>query len=190
MAIQDFFVLWQDFGLFLYAVLKAFLPLPSLEVILVPLVIANPAHWIWYSLEGAIGTFIGGGIGYAIAARVGKKALKNIATPEDIQKGEELMNRYGVWAVLIGGITPIPDFLLAYLAGFAQMRFSLFALCDAAARLLRSLLVCYGMIKLGEVINVDGFGTAFSLIILAWLLLRWGRSKWRLRKETSEENRE
>lgn len=190
MAIQDFFMLWQDFGLFLYAVLKAFLPLPSLEVILVPLVIANPAHWLRYSLEGAVGTFIGGGIGYVIAARLGKKALKNIATAKDIQKGEELMNRYGVWAVLIGGITPIPDFLLAYLAGFAHMRFSLFALCDAAARLLRSLLVCYGMIKLGEVINVDGFGTIFSLIIFAWLLVRWGRTKWRLRKANDEQNRE
>ncbi len=186
MAIQDFFMLWQDLGLFLYAVLKAFLPLPSLEVILVPLVIANPTHWLWYSLEGALGTMIGGGIGYAIADRLGKKALKNIATAEDIRKGEELMNRYGIWAVLIGGITPIPDFLLAYLAGFAHMRFFLFALCDAAARLLRSLLVCYGMIKLGEVVNVDGFGTIFSLIIFIWLLVRWGRSKWRLRKQSDE----
>lgn len=186
MAIQDFFMLWQDFGLFLYAILKAFLPLPSLEVILVPLVMANPAHWLRYSLEGAIGTLIGGGIGYAIADRLGKKALKHMAGAEDIQKGEELMNRYGVWAVLVGGITPIPDFLLAYLAGFAHMHFWLFALCDAAARLLRSLLVCYGMIKLGEAINVDGFGTIFSAIIFAWLLIRWGRAKWRLRKQSDE----
>lgn len=182
---QEFFLLWQDIGLVLYAILKAFLPLPSLEVVLVPLVLAHPQHWILYSIEGAIGTFIGGGIGYLIAYRLGRKAFAHIATAKDIEKGEDLMQRYGVWAVFIGGITPIPDFILAYLAGFTHMRFSLFAFCDAIARLLRSLLICYCLRKLGEVINVDWFGTVFSLVILAWMLLRWGKEKWRIHKSIS-----
>lgn len=182
MTIQDFFMVFKDVGLILYAILKAFLPLPSLEVVLVPLVLADPDKWILYSLEGAIGTFIGGGIGYVIADRLGRKALLHIASSEDVQKGEELMNHYGVWAVFIGGITPIPDFLLAYLAGFTHMRFSLFASCDAFARLLRSLLICYCLQKLGQVINVDWFGTVFSLIILVWMLVRWGKEKLRIHK--------
>lgn len=182
MMIQDFFMVFKDVGLILYAILKAFLPLPSLEVVLVPLVLADPDKWILYSLEGAIGTFIGGGIGYVIADRLGRKALLHIASSEDVQKGEELMNRYGVWAVFIGGITPIPDFLLAYLAGFTHMRFSLFASCDAFARLLRSLLICYCLQKLGQVINVDWFGTVFSLMILVWMLVRWGKEKLRIHK--------
>lgn len=185
MAIQDFFMVWKDIGLILYAVLKAFLPLPSLEVVLVPLVMSDPDKWMLYSLEGAIGTFIGGGIGYMIADRLGRKAFIRIAKPEDIEKGEELMNRYGVWAVFIGGITPIPDFLLAYLAGFTHMRFSLFASCDAIARLLRSLLICYCLRKLGEVINVDWFGTVFSLVILIWMMWRWLREKYQVRKSIS-----
>lgn len=178
MSIQEFFIVWQDIGLILYAILKAFLPLPSLEVVLVPIMMANPSKWLLYSLEGALGTFIGGGIGYGIAHHCGRRALSHMASKSDIDKGEELMNRYGIWAVFIGGITPIPDFLLAYLAGFTHMRFSLFAFCDAFARLLRSLIVCYGLLKLGEAINVDWFGTVFSLIILAWLLFRWGKEKW------------
>lgn len=183
MSIQEFFIVWKDIGLILYAILKAFLPLPSLEVVLVPITLANPANWLLYSLEGAVGTFIGGGIGYWLAHRYGRRALSHMASQNDIDKGEELMNRYGVWAVFIGGITPIPDFLLAYLAGFTHMRFSLFAFCDAFARLLRSLLVCYGLLKLGEIINVDWFGTVFSLVILAWLLFRWGKEKWRLHQQ-------
>lgn len=182
MTIQDFFMVFKDVGLILYAILKAFLPLPSLEVVLVPLVLADPDKWILYSIEGAIGTFIGGGIGYVIADRLGRKALLHIASSEDVQKGEELMNRYGVWAVFIGGITPVPDFLLAYLAGFTHMRFSLFASCDAFARLLRSLLICYCLQKLGQVINVDWFGTVFSLIILVWMLVRWGKEKFLIHK--------
>lgn len=177
MTIQDFFMLWQDLGLFLYAILKAFLPLPSLEVLLVPLVIAKPHQWLWYSLIGALGTFIGGGIGYFIAKRLGRKAFEHLASGDDIQKGEDLMKHYGVWAVLIGGITPIPDFLLAYLAGFTNMRFLHFALCDSGARMVRSLLVSYGLIRLGQIVDFDHFGTILSLVILAWMLFRWGKNK-------------
>jgi len=183
MSIQEFFIVWKDIGLILYAILKAFLPLPSLEVVLVPIMMANPSDWLLYSIEGAVGTLIGGGIGYWLAHRCGRKVLAHMASQSDIDKGEELMNRYGVWAVFIGGITPIPDFLLAYLAGFTHMRFSLFAFCDAFARLLRSLLVCYSLLKLWEVINIDWFGTVFSLVIFAWLLFRWGKEKLRLRRQ-------
>ena len=117
MNLQAFFTLWQDVGLILYAILKAFLPLPSLEVVLTPLCLKHPEKWLLYSFEGAIGTCIGGAIGYGIAYSVGRKALAHIASDEDIEKGETLMRKHGLLAVFIGGITPIPDFLLAYLAG-------------------------------------------------------------------------
>lgn len=177
MIIQDFFILWQDIGLILYAILKAFLPLPSLEVILVPLCLNAPHKWVLYSIEGAIGTCIGGGIGYIIAHCLGRKALVHIACEEDITKGEALMNKYGLLAVFIGGITPIPDFLLAYLAGFTRMNFIKFSLCDGFARLLRSLLICFGLSQLHTILRVDQFGMWFSLVIMLYLVVRWGRAK-------------
>lgn len=185
MTVQEFFIIWQDVGLFLYAILKAFLPLPSLEVILVPLCLANMDKWILYSLEGAAGTFIGGAIGYVIAYKAGRKALIHLAGKKDVEEGERLMNKYGLWAVFIGGITPIPDFLLAYLAGFTHMRFLSFALCDAIARLLRSLLVTYVLKALGTVMNIDVYGTVFSLLIIVWLLWKWWKNKQELKKEYS-----
>lgn len=183
MNIQDFFLVWQDVGLFLYSILKAFLPLPSLEVVLVPLCIMNPQKWIIYSLIGAVGTFIGGAIGYAIAYHAGRRALCYLASEKDIEKGEELMNRYGMLAVFIGGITPIPDFLLAYLAGFTRMSFIRFAMSDACARLIRSLLITYLLNRLGTVMNVDKFGTIFSFAIMFILLLRWIIEKWKTRQD-------
>ena len=104
MNIQNFFLIFEDAGLFLYSILKAFLPLPSLEVLLVPLCLKSPQKWIWYSMIGAAGTCIGGAIGYLLAWRIGSSVLKNIAAKEDIEKGEALMERYGVIAVFIGGI--------------------------------------------------------------------------------------
>lgn len=183
MAIQDFFIIWQDVGLILYAILKAFLPLPSLEVLLVPLCLANMDKWIIYSLEGAVGTFIGGAIGYAIAYKVGRKALMNIAGQKDVEAGERLMNKYGLLAVFIGGITPIPDFLLAYLAGLTHMRFFSFASCDAIARLLRSLLVTYLLKALGTVFDIDAYGMIFSALIMLWLIWKWWKNKRALKKE-------
>lgn len=177
MDVQSFFILWQDIGLILYAILKAFLPLPSLEVVLTPLCLNNPDRWILYSIEGAIGTCIGGGIGYFIAYKLGRKALRHIASEDEIQKGEDLMQRHGMLAVFIGGVTPIPDFLLAYLAGFTHMNFMSFTLCDGFARLLRSLVVTYGLRILGTVIPIDSFGTWFSLIILAYMLWKWFKSR-------------
>lgn len=187
MTIQDFFIIWQDVGLILYAILKAFLPLPSLEVVLVPLCLHAPQKWILYSIEGAIGTSIGGAIGYAIAHRFGTPILKNIACEKDIAHGEQLMQRYGLIAVFIGGITPIPDFLLAYLAGFTHMKLLPFMLCDGFARLLRSLLITYMLYQLGTVMNVDAFGMWFSLVIMVWLCMRWWRSHRRIHAQTTSK---
>ena len=185
MNVQDFFIVWQDIGLILYSVLKAFLPLPSLEVILVPLVLHSPQKWLLYSLEGAVGTCIGGAIGYGIARILGKKVLYNIAAKEDVEHGEKLMESYGLLAVFIGGITPIPDFLLAYLAGFTNMRLFPFLLCDGFARLLRSLLVTLSLRYLGTVMNVDAFGTWFSLAIMLWLVWKWWKSRKKIQAQTT-----
>lgn len=183
MNIQNFFLIFEDAGLFLYSILKAFLPLPSLEVLLVPLCLKSPQKWIWYSMIGAAGTCIGGAIGYLLAWRIGSSVLKNIAAKEDIEKGEALMERYGVIAVFIGGITPLPDFLLAYLAGFTHMPFLKFTLSDGIARLLRSLLVTYCLNRLHTIINVDRFGIWISILILVWIIYEWVKTRRKLQAQ-------
>ena len=122
---------------------------------------------------------------YGIARILGKKVLYNIAAKEDVEHGEELMDRYGLLAVFIGGITPIPDFLLAYLAAFTSMRLLPFLLCDGFARLLRSLLVTLSLRYLGTVMNVDAFGTWFSLAIMLWLVWKWWKSRKKIQAQTT-----
>lgn len=183
MDIQNFFIAFEDIGLLLYSILKAFLPLPSLEVMLVPMCLHQPQNWIRYSIVGALGTCIGGAIGYVLAYQLGKRVLKNIAAQEDIEKGERLMNQYGVAAVFIGGVTPLPDFLLAYLAGFTHMNFMAFTLTDGFARLLRSLLITYCLKTLGTVIDVDAFGIWFSALIFLWMAWEWRKTRKKLQAQ-------
>ncbi|MEG2507544.1 MAG: VTT domain-containing protein [Longicatena sp.] len=185
MSVQNFFIIWQDIGLILYAILKAFLPLPSLEVILVPLCLNMPDRWLLYSLEGAIGTSIGGSIGYIIARALGTKALQHIATKEDIEKGTQVINKYGFLAIFIGGITPIPDFILAYLAGFMKMNFFIFILSDGFARLLRSIIITYCLKSMGQIIDVEAFGIYFTLFIFIWLVVKWIINKVKIHEQTT-----
>lgn len=167
----------ETLSLFLYSVCKAFLPLPSLEVMLIPMVIAAPSQALWFSIVGAVGTFIGGSIGYAIAYFMGSGFILKLSSKGSLDKGMMLVNKYGVLAVFIGGITPIPDFLLAYLAGLTRMNFMLFALSDAIARFLRSLLVSYLVVSFGYVIDLDKWGSLISLVIILYFLFKWGFSK-------------
>lgn len=165
-----------------YSAFKAFLPLPSLEVVLIPLTIRSPDLWIFYSLIGAIGTAIGGAAGYRIAEVLGMKILRKFAGQNEIESGQRLMRKYGVLAVFIGGVTPIPDFLLAYLAGLTKMNFIQFILSDGIARLLRSLLVTFCIKELGMIMNIDEWGTIFSLVVVGILLIKYGMN---INKETS-----
>lgn len=172
MNISEFF-LFEDISLFVYAVFKAFLPLPSLEVILIPICMKTPEKWLYYSVIGSIGTWIGGTIGYIIAGYTKDTLLIKIISEKDLIKSKELMNKYGVIAVFIGGITPIPDFILPYVAGLTNMNYLLFSLADSIARLLRSMLVCYSLLYFGRILNLEKYGYMISLGIIICLFLKW-----------------
>lgn len=159
--------------LIVYAILKAFLPLPSLEVVLIPLVMKHPDGFLLYSFVGAIATFIGGSIGYMLATRIKESVWLSFFGASTWEKGKELFHRYGVLAVFIGGITPIPDFILSYIAGFTRMNFLAFALADGIARLLRSILVLSIFIQLGILIDMDKYGTYMLIAILIYFFVKY-----------------
>ena len=163
----------QDIGLIVYSCLKAFLPLPSLEVIFVPLCAANPSRYWIYALEGMIGTCIGGMIGYGIAYYLGYDILKKFVSDEEIQNTQTLIDQYGVIAIFIGGVTPIPDFILAYIAGMMKMTVIPFLLADGIARLLRSLVIGYCIFTMGKIIDFELYGNIFSFGVIAWLLIKY-----------------
>ena len=60
--------------LFIYSILKAFLPLPSLEAVLLPMALIQPKYAFLYCILTGIGTCIGGHIGYSLSNRYGRKS--------------------------------------------------------------------------------------------------------------------
>ena len=178
---MELFFSLREIGFILYAAFKAFLPLPSLEVLLVPLCVSEPNAYLRFALEGSLGTFLGGTVGYLLAKKSRQGILLHILHEEQIKKWEELMNRYGVFAVFIGGITPIPDFILPYLAGFTNMNFLSFSLSDSISRFLRSWMIGYSIKQASSMIDFQAYGNLLCLVILLWGIIRWLKGRYFLR---------
>lgn len=173
----------EEVGLFIYSCFKACLPLPSLEVLLIPLCTLHPSRFVWYAVVGAVGTCVGGTIGYYLAKKVGEKILLQFATTEEMEHTRKTLEKYGVFAIFIGAITPIPDFLLAYFAGLLQMNLVPFLLADGIARLIRSLLVGYFVQSMSKVVDMERYGLVFSLFLVSYLIYQYLKTKIKNRSE-------
>ncbi len=84
-----------DLFLLIYACLKAFLPLPSLEAVFIPMCLAQPARSFYYALVSGIGTFFGANIGYTLSAVYGRKIALRFVDEQTLDQGEASIDRYG-----------------------------------------------------------------------------------------------
>ena len=161
---MQLFVSLSELGFLLYAVLKAFLPLPSLEVLLVPLCVGEPQSYLRFALEGAAGTCVGGGVGYFLANRFRKSILTHFLSEEQMENWQRLMQKYGVLAVFIGGIT--------------GMNFFAFSLTDGISRFLRSWLVGYSIYQASGLIDFQAYGNLLCAVVLLWGMIRWIKGRY------------
>ena len=115
---------------------------------------------------------MGGSIGYKIATLIKEAKWIAFFGEEKWQQGKNLVTKYGVMAIFIGGITPLPDFLLAYVAGFVRMSYIPFASSDALARFIRSALVLMLFQKLGILIDLDIYGTYILYAMFFYMFMK------------------
>lgn len=156
--------------LFIYAILKAFLPLPSLEAVLLPMCLLNPeSSWIYAIISGA-GTCIGGFIGYELSYRYGSSIVLKFVDEKTFEKGIVDFKKYGILSVIIGSISPFPDFILAYVAGIMKMNRWIFIGLDGGCRYLRSIMLIYFSTKLNEFFHIDRYITILSIFLLVYFI--------------------
>lgn len=70
----------------------------------------------------------GGFCGYWIGRLLGHLPLIKAFTSRFSEDGERLINKYGVWAVVIAGLTPIPFSTVCWMAGMFRVQWQLVAL--------------------------------------------------------------
>ncbi len=97
-------------------------------------------------LGGAGGFFIGGRLSHL------KFVRKSVAYYRS--KGENLIRRYGVWAIVIAGLTPVPYSTVSWIAGMVKMHPGLYLLASLS-RIPRFFLY-YAAIRAGLILLSPG----------------------------------
>jgi membrane protein YqaA with SNARE-associated domain len=132
-------------ALFLLAFAESsFFPIPP-DVLLIAMCVARPDKSFKYALVCAIGSIVGGCLGYLIGwqfmASVGSRIVDFYGLTDKVAYIETLYNTYDAWAVGIAGFTPIPYKVFTIAAGMFKINFTVFLLASMASRSARFFLV-------------------------------------------------
>ncbi len=126
-----------------------FFPIPP-DLILIPIVYFNPNKFLVTALNCTIFSVIGGAFGYFI----GYFIFDTVQSYFDISKQTEFINFYndwGIFAVFLGGFTPIPYKIIALTCGYSQFNFIYFIFLSVLSRGLRFLIIALTIKQFGDI---------------------------------------
>ncbi len=135
---------------------SSFFPIPP-DVMLVPMILARREKAWWYATIATVTSVIGGVLGYAIGYylydAVGLPILKLYGRENALEGFIQFVHDYGVPAVIIKGMTPIPYKVVTIAAGVAKMNLAAFIAASIIARAMRFYLVAGLLYFFGEPIR-------------------------------------
>ena len=115
---------------------SSFLPLPP-DALLAPMVLARGERAWLYALVCTLGSVLGGLFGYAIGfylAPFGVKLLAVMGHSGGLASFQSWYARFGLWVILIKGLTPIPYKLVTIASGLAHFSLPVFMAASLATR--------------------------------------------------------
>ncbi len=161
---------------------SSFFPIPP-DVMLLPMAIANRERAYHYAFICTLGSVLGGLLGYAIGAflyeSVGQWIINTYHLQEGFQRFHDEFNEWGVWIILVKGLTPIPFKLVTIASGVAKLNLVSFVLACIGTRAMRFYLVAWLVKRFGAPIKefVEKYLTWVTMGFLAaivfgfWLVL-------------------
>ena len=128
-------------------------PIPP-DVMLIPMVLARREQAWWYATIATVASVLGGLLGYAIGYylydAVGAPILRFYGREGALDNFIKFVHDYGVPAVIIKGMTPIPFKVVTIAAGVAKMNLLAFTAASIVARAMRFYLVAGLLYYYGE----------------------------------------
>ncbi len=119
---------------------SSFFPIPP-DVMLIPMVLARPERAWWIATICTAASVIGGFLGYAVGfflfATLGQMIMDFYHLQEAFKTYQGMFEEYGLWVILIKGLTPIPYKLITIASGVFKFDFLIFTLASIATRGLR-----------------------------------------------------
>jgi len=135
---------------------SSFFPIPP-DVMLIPMVLRDRSKAWWYATIATVASVFGGLLGYAIGyfffEAIGKPILNFYGKEHALDSFIQFVNEYGVEAVIIKGMTPIPFKVVTIAAGVAKMDLLAFAGASIIARAMRFYLVAALLYFFGQPIR-------------------------------------
>ncbi len=123
---------------------SSFFPIPP-DVLLIAMVLSNRQQaWriaFFCTVASALGGCFGYGIGYFFYETIGYKIIEFYHLQDQFVALQAWFDDWGIWAVLVAGVTPIPYKLVTITSGVVQMDFVAFTLMSVIARGIRFFLV-------------------------------------------------
>ena len=154
---------------------SSFFPIPP-DVMLIPMVLARPERaWLIAAVctgASVIGGVLGYAIGYFLFATLGRMIIDFYHMQAGFEAYQAMFADYGLWIILIKGLTPIPYKLITIASGVFRFDFLVFMLASLATRGVRFFAVTALLWKYGAPIRefIDKQLTVLGYGFLALLI--------------------
>jgi len=132
---------------------SSFFPLPP-DLLLIPMILARPRRAFLLAglctVMSVLGGFLGYAIGYFLFDAIGRPILEFYHAMARYDALKAAFAQWGVWIIIIKGLTPIPYKLVTIASGVAQFPLVPFALASLVSRSLRFFLLAALLWRFGE----------------------------------------
>ncbi|MEN8142830.1 MAG: YqaA family protein [Thermodesulfobacteriota bacterium] len=170
--------------LFLVAIAESsFFPIPP-DVFLMALCISLPKKSFRFAGICAVGSVIGGVIGYGLGLwfmdALGSRIIELYGFADKYQVVQDLYREYDAWAVGAAGFTPLPYKVFTITAGAFRIDFPTFVLVSLVSRSARFMLVAGLIYKFGAPIRgfIERYLNILTMIFLVLLVSGFVLLKW------------
>jgi len=154
---------------------SSFFPIPP-DVMLIPMILANRSKaWLFAgvcTIASVLGGFFGYAIGYYLFETAGKWVIDLYGLQAGFNNFQQQFNEWGLWVILIKGLTPIPYKLVTIASGAAHFDLFTFGIASLITRGGRFFLVAALLYVVGDPIrhfvekHLTLVTTGFVLIIV------------------------
>jgi membrane protein YqaA with SNARE-associated domain len=153
---------------------SSFFPVPP-DAMLIPMSLARPDKAWFYATVCTATSVAGGVLGYVIGAwlyeSIGQWLIQLYGYGDKVEAFREAYREYGMWIILLKGLTPIPYKIVTITSGLADYPIVPFILFSFIARGMRFYLVAfllnrYGMQARAIIEERLGFWVTVATIVL------------------------
>ncbi|WP_191060246.1 YqaA family protein [Geminicoccus harenae] len=162
---------------------SSFFPIPP-DVMIVPMVLANPDRAWRIATIATVASVVGGLFGYAIGyflfETLGNLLFDLYGLQDKAQAFQHSYQEWGLWIILIKGLTPIPYKLVTIASGAAHFALAVFIGASVVTRGARFFLLAVLLRRFGP--SIRDFierrltlvtSTFAAAIVLGFVALRW-----------------